>query len=717
MIRSFAGRARSLLRLLIICCVVETISPVAQSAPEAESEPDKKPPRARISVDGLGWWSNRETRVSLERLLGSSLGPTIDASTIEDAAFLIVSSLVQEGYLRPEVEARITATDGRVLTDRFTAELTTFLPRPLVASEVTFQVRRGVRSVFEDVSLTGLDGEAAKSAVRYFRPADGLWQTREARAFSPARLQRAADSLQGDLRNQGFAQANVQTSVTREDLATGEVDVSVHVERGPRWVVEGVRLRLGSDTPLRPQVDPREGMAFTSAWQQDTSELIRHTYYRAGYPDVRVSFEIRPKASGSPVEPRPVEVVAQVEPGPAVRVGEVRFEGNRHTRASVLRRRLRIDARDPLNPLQVERARYRLARLGVFSRIDVRYEPRGDAERDVVFVFRESPRWETNLLLGYGSYEQIRAGVEWRQSNLLGRAHQSRLQLVQSLKSTRADYSYTIPELFGERLDGTARLFALRREEQAFVREEYGGSLIFRRRLPWRDTDARLGYTYQTLRNQDNELTTRLIDDRLVKVGSIELAVTQDRRDNALKPHRGYRLFSRIEAASKAFGGEVEYQIFEVGGSYHRALRRHSWIHVGLTHGFITTLGDDDDRQLPVNKRFFPGGESSVRGYTEGEAAPRGPDGRFIGAKVQTVVNVEFEQQVVGNWSAVVFLDAVGAAAELSDYPSDRILSSLGLGVRYNTIIGPLRLEYGHNLNPRSEDPSGALHLSIGFPF
>ncbi|AOS44102.1 Surface antigen [Lacunisphaera limnophila] len=65
----------------------------------------------------------------------------------------------------------------------------------------------------------------------------------------------------------------------------------------------------------------------------------------------------------------------------------------------------------------------------------------------------------------------------------------------------------------------------------------------------------------------------------------------------------------------------------------------------------------------------------------------------------------------------MLFGDALGTAASLRDYPSTDTLYAAGLGLRYQTIIGPVRLEYGRNLNPRPLDPSGTLLFSIGYPF
>jgi outer membrane protein insertion porin family len=81
------------------------------------------------------------------------------------------------------------------------------------------------------------------------------------------------------------------------------------------------------------------------------------------------------------------------------------------------------------------------------------------------------------------------------------------------------------------------------------------------------------------------------------------------------------------------------------------------------------------------------------------------------------LVNLEFEQALAPNLTVVAFSDAVGLSTRLGDYPFQETLVSAGLGLRYQTIVGPVRLEYGHNLNPRELDPRGTLHFSVGFPF
>jgi len=715
----------------LFCAVALPVAALAESASTngvAAGASSSRKERASLKVSGLGFWSNREMQATLERLLGEERGPVLDGNAIEDAVFLLLSSLEERGFLSPTIRVQWTDSSGRTGEAVFDSTLTTQLPRPLFASRVEFEVGRGVRSVVSGVEVVPAEGAAisgtgeawkggmSDSEVReFFLPRVFGWGGQSERAYSPARLRRAAGNLLEEFRIRGYPDAAVTAKSVPSEMPNGGVNVIVALLSGPLWEVTTLVVEGLEATPVSFDPGPWTGVPWTSLWQQDVAEQIRRACYAAGYPDVRVGFE-RTVLGGRDGR-RSVGLLARVNPGKAVHIGAIRFEGNVVTDEGVLRRRVRLASGGALNPIGVEQARERIGRLGVFSSVTARTEEVGGAERDLVFSVRELPRWEASLLAGYGSYEQLRAGLEWRQTNLFRRAHQGRLLLVQSIKSSHADYLYSVPELFGETVDGTVRLFGLRREEEAFEREEYGANLALRRRFGRRGLEGRLGYTYQVLSNRDNELTTRRIDDALVKVGSVDAGLTWERRDNPLRPRRGYRAFVQAETASQGLGGEVDYQVFEIGSSYHTSAGHGRWIHLGLSHGVITTFGAANDRELPVNKRFFPGGENSIRGFQKGQAAPRGVDGRFVGAKSQLTFNFELEQALTTNFSVIGIFDGVGIAAELADYPFEDRLFSAGIGLRYQTIVGPVRVEYGHNLNPRPDDPRGTLQIAVGFPF
>jgi outer membrane protein assembly complex protein YaeT len=698
-------------RIVLLAALALALAAAFRGAPEAPAPAEP----ATLEITGVGLWRDHELRRSLILLLGAQRGATLDANAIEDAAVMLVSALGEEGFQKPVVEIEATTADGAVQRLTFDASLETAVPRPLAVRAVAFRVKPGARWHIDSVEIAGLTVLPVKTARAYFRLESMLFILAKTNAYSPAHVASAAGALLGELHRRGYADAVVLANAAKIDETTGAVALHVTVTEGARWQVAAVHFEgTGPDTVALPTAAEWMGRVWSATARGNLQEAIRRAYYKKGFPDVVVRITAVP----GPVQDgvKPVTVTAQIRPGAQVKIGQVRFEGNAITRESVLQRSAQVQTDDPLDPLALANARYRISRLGVFDQVDLRLEPADGAVRDPVFTLKESQRYEANLLFGYGSYEEVRGGIEFRQVNLFGLAHQSRILLVQSMKSTSGDYTYSVPELFGESIDGAARIFALQRQEVAFQRQEYGASFTLKRPIPWLRAEGTAGYTFQVLRNNDNELATQATDPEQMNVASVDFGLTGDHRDNPLRPRRGYRWFTQIELAARSLGGTAEYQRLELGAAYHTPWGEGHWIHVGVTHGVITTLGTTD-ATLPVNKRFFPGGDNSIRGYQNGEAAPRAANGQFVGAKSYVLLNFELEQALTPNWSMVAFVDALGTAAQLKDYPFGERLYTAGLGVRYQTLIGPIRVEYGHNLNPRPGDPRGTWQISIGYPF
>jgi outer membrane translocation and assembly module TamA len=256
---------------------------------------------------------------------------------------------------------------------------------------------------------------------------------------------------------------------------------------------------------------------------------------------------------------------------------------------------------------------------------------------------------------------------------------------------------------------------ALRREEIDFTREEFGGGFGARKYVNVVESDITLRYSYQVL-----NASTAAVEEQegrpSANVGAFVLDIKHDKQDNPLYPRRGYKLFGNFELASEYLAGDVNYQRLELQAAYHQPLDAGRWLHFGASHGAILTIGSTA-HDLPFNRRFFPGGQNSIRGYQEGEAAPRNAAGKLVGAESYLFGSTEFEQSLTPSWSLVAFLDAVWFAEHIKDYPMNQSLFSVGGGIRWKTIIGPVRLEYGYNLNRRSRDPVGTLQFSFGFPF
>lgn len=698
--------------VLLGLCFAVTVGGASPAAAEVGGE---ETPVAELRVRGYGILGNRALMRTLEMIRDPDAPRAfLTATQIEDSAMLLLAQLQQDGYLQPKVEARITRADETRVQFVWDHTLLTELPRPLDASAVEFRVRPGGLFYYESIEFEGLTEIDEEEARGFFISTGFLLETRRARVFTPGGLESGLRNLREVLVRQGFERATaVASRFTRND-ETGQVEVTVRVAEGPQSLVRNAEAVIFIEGEREErQFEVPEVQPYNRRWVQDQAQELRSEFYALGYPDTEVETEV---VARDPGEARVwVDLRFRAETGPYVEVGELRFVGQDRTLERVMRRRVDLEPGEPLNRVRVDEGRFRLARLGIFDWVETSIEEVDEHTRDIVFEVEEGREINVNLLFGYGSYELFRVGLEVEQFNLFGRAHRSRLLLAQSLRSSSVNYRYLVPELFGEEIHGFGSIFGLRREERDFDRREFGSTVGLQTLFYRIDLDAGLRYSFQVLESRAGVPSGPDGLDRAV-VGAVDLTLQRDLRDNPIYPKRGYNLVTNFEVASEVFGGEVDYQRAEVSASYHRGLGRGRYIHIGLQHGILNTFGQVA-AEIPVNKRFLLGGESTVRGYIEGEASPRNENNELVGSEAYLLLNLELEQALTERWSVVAFSDLIGFARRLDDYPFDEELYSVGLGIRYKTFIGPIRLEYGHNLNPRPLDPRGTLHLSIGFPF
>lgn len=588
------------------------------------------------------------------------------------------------------------------------------LPRPLLASAVSFRITRGRFYFYEELEIDGLTVLEQKAARAFFYQTETMVAARRQRVFSPDRLEKSMAELKAELARRGFADASVTELETRRNDDTGAVFVRVKVDEGKpsRINAVNVEVRATPGGPALEERDLRPDTRYTRGWVQDFVQRLQVEQYRKGFPDATVAVTRKSLPGESEVV---VDLDANVVTGTNITVGTVSFEGRGKTRERVLRRQVSLEPGSPLDRTTAELGRHRLSRLGVFDSVGMRYEQNGDGVRDVVYELKEGRKIDMSLLFGYGSYELLRFGFEVEQFNILGRAHHARLRAAQSFRSSTFDYDYGFPKVGKRDINVFLNAKALRREEIDFVREEFGGAVGASRFVPAIDSSLSLRYTHQLL-NAAEAGEAIPIGLARARVASVTFDINHDKLDNPLIPRGGFKGFGSFEFASAGLGGEVDFQRIDVGVAYHRKLLDGLFFHAGWRHGNALTLGAGGG-SLPFNKRFFLGGENSIRGFLQGEAAPRNAAGEIVGAATYMQGNIELEQLLTRSWSIVAFIDGVGFSQDLADYPFDETLYSVGGGIRWKTIIGPARLEYGHNLNPRRNDPSGTLHFSVGYPF
>ena len=337
------------------------------------------------------------------------------------------------------------------------------------------------------------------------------------------------------------------------------------------------------------------------------------------------------------------------------------------------------------------------------------------SQRQAVYTLIPSKRMSFRLRLGYGSYELGRIGFRWDHLNLWGRAHRYEIDFKKSFKSLNFEGTYVIPGFLSSRGSAYARAGYEFREEIDFDRENSSLVVGASRKLRFPGAEISLEYGIE---KQDTDRGSRRTFDSLDQavVASLSFRGTLDRRDSVLYPTRGYDIGMQLEYAADALGGDSNFLKLELNSSYHKYLGSWLYLHLGLRYGTVFSETPTSSN-LPFTERFFQGGENSIRGYKRGEASSLTADGQSIGSEAYALANVEFEQRILRNFSIVLFWDGLGIEESVKGFPDDDFLQSVGIGLRWRTAVGPIRLEYGHNLNPRDADSDGTLHFSVGFPF
>ncbi|HEX5400211.1 MAG TPA: BamA/TamA family outer membrane protein [Verrucomicrobiae bacterium] len=692
--------------------VLTTTAVFTAFAVQAADKSQAPPPK--LTIRGYGLFGDLRLKRTIKLMeFPNGAPPFFDANFVQDSIVILSAKLHDDGYLHPTISVDITLTNGEQRHFVWKQAIGEPLPRPLRAQKVKFQLDPGVFYHYSEIQFTGLKAETAKDARSFFIETSGLIPLKQNRVFSPDRLKRSTSNLRLALQHMGYHDTEVTFSNLDVNNKTGNVTVTIEVKQGALFMVRSVTRKVYQGARLVEDRTNRLEHIYSRFWEQDFIQGIKTNYYRQGYPQVSVNMQIK---KSTPGEGKVLlDLLANVDTGPRVRTGSVEFVGNKRTRTSLLKRRVPLKSGDWLDRQMAEEGQYRLARLGVFNSVQVNYQPVNTNLWNVTYDLKPGKRIDVNLLFGVGSYDLLRGGVELNQYNLWGLAHSQSLKFVQSFKSTSGDYTYTIPEVFGHNMDVFFEGSGLRREEQSFTRLEYGGGTGVKKEFRKLHTDTSLRYNYGKLEATGSSINFSQLGSPNPLVGELILDAQQNKLDNPLYPRKGRRLLGNVEYATPDFGGQANFLRVNVGASYHLRLNDSEWLHFRVRHGVAVPLGND--QSLPFVRRFFPGGADSIRGYQEGEAAPRNAQGQIIGAETYLSGTVEFEQALTPKWSVVTFVDGVNFAENLNHYPGDQALFSAGGGLSWRTIIGPVRLEYGYNLNPRPGDPMGTIQFSLGMPF
>ena len=526
-------------------------------------------------------------------------------------------------------------------------------------------------------------------------------------------------------RAEGFLAARVADVRFELDLERGEIEVTILVAEGERSRLARLAVRGAESLPERVEISKalRDGAPYRAASAEAERFRVLERVRSMGYPDARVTIEstIREGADGS----EEVDLAFVVAPGPEVRVGRIVVQRNFYTRDRVVRRELDLAPGDRLDPTALLEAQARIYRLGLLRSASVEAAQTEGSVRDVHLGVAERPGGELQYGFGYNTSTGLRSFLQLGHRNVAGTGRA--LSLRGDLNLSRSDFTpdeylgdagLRVPRLFESRWDGRANLVAQHRERDVdeFSIERFGVSTgVEREVVPSLKASFLVELDDSRIFDVAPDVVLTGKDVGRLRTVTLNPILVFDGRDDAFAPTRGVFDSARLRYGAKAFGSEVGFvKLTAQHAQYVPVVRGVTWLY-SIRAGIAEAL--EGTGSVPLRERFFLGGRNSVRGFDENEIGPRGDEGNPVGGDLSINVNTEIRFPLAFGVDGAVFFDGGGLYLREEAVTFDEFREGVGPGLRYQTPIGALSLDYGFKLDRRDDESIGEVHFSIGTAF
>lgn len=589
---------------------------------------------------------------------------------------------------------------------------------------------------------------------------------------SDDRIRHDRELIRTRMADLGFRSARV-TSRTDSNPQSPDLILTFHVEEGPRAVVADVAFTGNMVVPtndLRKKLALKEGDAFSPTKARETARNIKTFYGDQGFLDTTAPYTITDLAPDS------IALQYNVTEGARAIVAEIDLIGQTKTREASIRRFFIFKPGSVLTPALIRRTQRDLYATGAFSEVSIRTEPMAgsnpDARKVTVKVTEAKP-----LLMVYGigfsTDEGPRGLLQLTDTNLFGRANSISLRMRGSFREELVQLQYTDLRVFSSPWAATISAFYDRNSNiRTFVQRRLvtGGTttnngpgfgierfvaLIQAERKFSEITSLRFRYSIENSRLfnvQDIPLEEIARNETAIRLGLFSAGLTRDTRNSVLNPTKGQLISVEHSVAARPFGGNEAFNKFFSNYQRYFELPRTTPVLRDTVLAFAARIGlsapfnirgsgpngsiTEPDRQLPISQRFFAGGATTLRGFRFEEAGPQAileprnaeelPTLVPLGGDAMVVLNAELRYPLTRQLRLVPFYDFGNVFRKVSDIRFGDMTHTIGIGLRLNTPIGPVGIDYGYLLNPPFftsatgsiiRQPQGVIHIRFGQTF
>jgi outer membrane protein insertion porin family len=414
-----------------------------------------------------------------------------------------------------------------------------------------------------------------------------------------------------------------------------------------------------------------------------------------------------------------VDLIFEIKKGREVFIERINILGNTKTRDKVIRRSLPAVEGELYSLSGLKGSRQNLNRLGYFKEVNISTKKgSADDKLEMNVQVEEGPTGSISVGGGYSTLDKFVGTVQISQSNLFGRGQ--RLSLVAQIGGISQFYNlgFTEPSLFDSRLSGGVDIYNTRRIYDSYTVQRVGGGLRSGFPLVGR-TRAFLSYKYETITISDALPTASFIILESVGISttsSVTGTIRRDTRDNFADPTQGSDNSVSLEYAGGVLGGTNDFTKYGANSAWWVTP---FWSSTFTTRGRIGYLQGREGSNVPLFERYRLGGIYSVRGFKAWTIGPVAPNGEVIGGDKELLFNLEWIFPLIRQLKikGLVFFDAGNAWDVAQPFLDGGLRTSVGLGFRWLSPMGPLRLEWGYNLQPKPGESQSAWEFAVGTAF
>jgi len=516
--------------------------------------------------------------------------------------------------------------------------------------------------------------------------------------FSLKKVEALKKRLLYSLKRKGYLKPQISHTVTPQGVLT------IQVEKGPLYRVVKVELLgdklkcfkgLSLPTPLTPEL------------QSQIVDSLYACYSSRGYPDAKVKVSRELLRRGEGYEDYALRV--SIEPGQFYHFCYIIVKGLKRTKLSSIKNLFIIEPGEPFSREKVVKQYSKLLDSRLFSTITIDDVKGKECFSEVIEV-TEGALFRARGFLGYGTDSGY---------------------VVNGLASSTSPLGFGVKYfLFGNyrQKEGYDAVFKATRPSFPFKNYDTSYSIVRKEQIYESFKFDRLYYAFSLHRKASRYLTqdftftvsrsrlrdTSIAADRRTLERKLTYLQRYDKRDSISNPRRGYISRTELTLSGLLLGGDTAYYLVNERFNFLYPISKRSVISVRLGAGGIRALRG---KSVPIEDRFFLGGAESVRGYKFGTISPTDEKGNYIGGKAYGLFSVELRHLLFDSVEGALFYDSGKVFPSVRDFELSDWYSSVGVGLRYLTPVGPLRIDYGYKLKKVPGQGSGRIHISFGFPF